>query len=95
MRNWALFFTAMTAFFVSCGQTGAGNNDNLGNNRLTCLVLGYDSIIYYTGSSNQMQEVRKGKITDSSFVNGMFRTVTERGSLTPTQYPIFQKHLSW
>jgi len=71
----------MTVFFISCGQTGAGTINNLDNDRLTCLVLGYDSIIYYTGGSSQMQDVRKGKITDTAFVNGLFRTVTERGFL--------------
>src|SRR5882672_11232112 len=81
MRNWALFCMAMTSFFISCGQAGTGASTTPDDNKLTCIVAGYDSIIYYTGGSSQMRDVHKGNIADSVFMNSMFRTVKEQGFL--------------
>jgi biopolymer transport protein ExbD len=72
MRSQLLLFSAIMAFVCSCGQTRTGNIGNLNNNGLTCLILGYDSIIYYTGN---MQQVKKGKLTDTMFVNEMFQKI--------------------
>lgn len=81
MRNWVIFFMGMSGLFVSCGQTGSSSVHNPAKDRLTCLVVGYDSIIYYTGDSHQMEDVKKGKIYDTAFVNRMFRTIKDRGFL--------------
>jgi biopolymer transport protein ExbD len=60
---------------MSCGQVHTGDSANVDNKRLTCLVLGYDSIIYYTGISRQMQDVHNGKITDTAFVSTLFERI--------------------
>jgi hypothetical protein len=49
-------------------------------------VWGYDSIIYYTGSSKQIQDVNKGKVSDSAFMNVMFQKI-RKGSLAMTLKP--------
>lgn len=45
--------------------------------KLTCLVGGYDSIIYYTGTSDHMQDINHGHVTDSLFMDSMFRKVND------------------
>jgi biopolymer transport protein ExbD len=89
MRIWALFFTVLTAFMAGCGhQRTTGQHsavqDTTGisdDDRLSCLLLGYDSIIYYHGSSSRMQDIKRGVITDTAFINDMFRTVKSQGFL--------------
>jgi len=75
MKNFTLYLMGLTTYLISCGQGRTGDSTSVDNKRLTCLVLGYDSIIYYIGFSNQMQEVHSGKITDTAFVAAMFEKI--------------------
>jgi hypothetical protein len=63
------------------GHGGGGNHGggSGGVDRLTCLVPGYDSIIYYTGISKEMQDVNHGKVTDSVFMDAMFKKIKDGG----------------
>ena len=70
MRNWAFFFATLTACFISCGQD---------NGRLTCLVAGYDSLIYYRGSSTRMMDIKRGRVSDKRFVSIMFTEIQVGG----------------
>ncbi len=79
MKNFTLFLICIIICLTGCGQSHTGDSSNMVNGRLTCLVLGYDSIIYYTGISMQMQDVHKGKITDSVFVSAMFKKIKSGG----------------
>jgi biopolymer transport protein ExbD len=78
MRNWALFCAAINCFSIACGQSPAGKGAALDDHKLTCILTGYDSLIHYTGSSSQIHEIKKGRITDTVFINAMFRTVKDR-----------------
>jgi biopolymer transport protein ExbD len=83
MKNWTLLFASIMLCFISCGQSRNKDSAGVGTEGVTCLVLGYDSIIYYTGSSKQMQDVNKGKMTDTTFMNAMFEKIKDDGlSLT-------------
>jgi biopolymer transport protein ExbD len=53
MKNWIILFVAVC--FMGCGQVHV--DDAAGAGRLTCLVVGYDSIFYYTGDSKQMKDI--------------------------------------
>ncbi|MES1159384.1 MAG: hypothetical protein ABUM51_01380 [Bacteroidota bacterium] len=75
MRNCALFLISMSTYLIGCGQGHSVDSSGANNESLTCFILGYDSIIYYTGTSKQMQDVNKGKITDTVFVNAMFKKI--------------------
>jgi hypothetical protein len=77
MKNW--FFTigvvagmtaGMTAGLIGCGARHG--NDGFGgeNRRLTCLGLGYDSIIYYAGTSKEMRDV-PAALTGDRWIPGM------------------------
>lgn len=79
MRNWHLFFISITVLFIGCGQSHPSQSTGANSGGLTCLVLGYDSIIYYTGTSKQMQDVHKGNITDTEFLNTMFKKIKNDG----------------
>jgi biopolymer transport protein ExbD len=68
----------MTAHLIGCAG-GHGKGFAAGDRRLTCLVLGYDSIIYYTGSSKEMRDVNNGKVTDTVFMNSMFKKIKDGG----------------
>lgn len=82
MKNWTLVFISVICFFTACnGQDGGGFSANPGENTLTCIVPGFDSVIYYYGGSSQMHDVKRGKISDTAFINGMFHIVKERGFL--------------
>lgn len=86
MKNWALLFTGVIFCFFSCGQSRNKDSAVLGNKRLKCLLLGYDSAIYYTGSSKQMQDVNRGKVTDTAFIRVMFKKI-KGGGLAMTLKP--------
>ena len=75
MKNWALIFVGVVSCAIGCGHRHAAYNTGIGDKRLTCLVLGNDSIIYYTGPSEQMKDVRMGRITDTVFVDAMFEKI--------------------
>ena len=79
MKNFSLYLSCIIICLTGCGQSHTGDSSSMVNGRLTCLVLGYDSIIYYTGISTQMQDVHKGKITDSVFVSAMFKKIKSGG----------------
>jgi hypothetical protein len=59
---------------LSCAHKAKTIDPVPGYQRLTCLLLGYDSLIYYTGTSNDLRGAKRGNIADTSFVNDMFRT---------------------
>lgn len=65
------------SFFCCSGQGDGGAHPD--DSRLTCIVPGHDSIIYYYGNSTQIHDVKRGKISDTAFVNDMFHAVKERG----------------
>lgn len=75
MKNVTICIIGITTCLMSCGQVYTRDSASVVNKRLTCLVLGYDSIIYYTGISKQMQDVQNGKITDTAFVTAMFEKI--------------------
>ena len=80
MKKWALGYIAVTFFFISCnGQDSGGYIASQEDNKLTCIVPGFDSAIYYYGSSNQIRDIKRGKISDTVFMNGMFLTVKDKG----------------
>jgi hypothetical protein len=77
MKKFRLYLIGLATTLACCGQVHTGDNASVDSKKLTCLVLGYDSIIYYTGYSGQMQNVQNGKITDTSFVKGMFEKIKD------------------
>ena len=79
MKKCALYLVGLTTCLIGCGQVHTGDSASVDNNRLTCLVLGYDSIIYYIGISGQMRDVHRGKITDTGFVRAMFKKIDNGG----------------
>src|SRR6266404_4210237 len=79
MKNCAVFLIGMSFCLIGCGQSHKGDSTDIGNDRLTCLVLGYDSIIYYLGNSKDMRDVNRGKVTDTVFVRVMFKKITKDG----------------
>lgn len=79
MKNCTLFLIGISACLIGCGQSHSQDSTGASHERLTCLILGYDSVIYYTGTSKQMQEVHQGKITDTAFVNAMFEKIKSGG----------------
>ena len=81
MKNWVFFLSGMVTCFISCSQSHSGDSSDVNNPRLTCLILGYDSVIYYTGTSKQMRDINMGKITDTAFVNTMFKKIKIGGLL--------------
>jgi biopolymer transport protein ExbD len=64
---------------MGCGQSHKSDSTNVGNKRLTFLVLGYDSVIYYMGTSKGMRDINHGKVTDSVFMNAMFEKIKDDG----------------
>src|ERR1700750_1917934 len=50
-------------------------------NSLTCIALGYDSIVYYRGSSSDMRDIKRGLATDTVFLEELFRTVKDHGAV--------------
>lgn len=82
MKNWTLVCISVICSFSWCrGQSGGESSPNPADNKVTCIVPGIDSVIYYFGSSVQMDEAKRGRITDTAFINGMFHAVKDRGSL--------------
>jgi biopolymer transport protein ExbD len=79
MKNWALFLISMSTCLMGCGQGHKADSTGVGNERLTCLVLGYDSLIYYSGTSKNMRDINKGRITDTTFMNAMFAKIKDSG----------------
>jgi biopolymer transport protein ExbD len=86
MKYWALFYTCVIAWFIRCGHGHHKDSTDITEKKLTCLLLGYDSAIYYTGSSQQMRDINRGKITDSVFVKAMFGKI-KGGGLSMTLKP--------
>jgi biopolymer transport protein ExbD len=78
MKNCAVFLISISICMLGCGQNHSRDSTGLRRERLTCLILGYDSVIYYTGASEQMQDVHMGKITDTAFVGAMFQKIKSR-----------------
>ncbi len=77
MRFWTLFF--ITCFALACkGQTKASNPDE---DKLICIVPGNDSVLYYEGNNSDFQNTKRGRITDTAYMNQLFHTVRERGFL--------------
>ncbi|HVW62708.1 MAG TPA: hypothetical protein VHC48_21805 [Puia sp.] len=82
MKKWTLVYISVICSFTWCrGQSGGGSSPNPDDNKVICIVPGIDSIIYYYGNSPQMDEAKRGRISDTAFINGMFQAVKDRGSL--------------
>src|SRR6187399_2596209 len=78
MRFWALFYLSIICVFTNCsGQTRASDP---AENKLTFIILGNDSIICYTGTSNHIQNIKRGLVSDTAFMNGMFRKISGKGA---------------
>src|SRR5580704_13765017 len=86
MKKRAFLFIGAIFCFVSCGRIHNKDSARMDNGQITCLLLGYDSVIYYTGSSMQIQDVNRGKVTDTIFISAMFKKITD-GDLTMTLKP--------
>lgn len=87
MKYLILLSVAMTLSFIRCGQGHhQGTASVVVGQKLTCLLIGYDSAIYYTGISDHMQGITRGKVTDTVFVNGMFEKI-KTGGLSVTLKP--------
>lgn len=77
MRFWTLFI--IICFSEVCkGQT---NTSTPREDSIICIIPGYDSIIYYAGGKDHIQEAKRGKIDDIVFMDRLFLTVKERKSL--------------
>ena len=82
MKKWTLVCISVICSFTWCkGQSGGEFSPDPNDNQVTCIVPGIDSVIYYFGGNAQMDEARRGKISDTAFINGMFHAVKDRGSL--------------
>ena len=78
MRFWALFCLSIICVFTNCsGQT---RGPDPAENKLTFIILGNDSIICYTGTSGYMQNIKRGLVSDTAFMNGMFRNISGKGA---------------
>jgi biopolymer transport protein ExbD len=84
-----IFFLLTIILFAACGHRSNSRQhsaleDSTGvrdEDRLVCIVKGYDSIIYYHGSSRHMQDIKRGLLTDTVFTKAMFSTVKKEGYL--------------
>ncbi|HTR28109.1 MAG TPA: biopolymer transporter ExbD [Puia sp.] len=72
LRNTVLF-AALTTLLTGCGQNQPGKSSGPGADTLTCLIPGYDSIIYYMASHGDTQQIKRGLITDTGFTKEMFQ----------------------
>jgi biopolymer transport protein ExbD len=75
MKKRAILFAGVIFCFISCGRIRNKDSASMDNGQMTCLLLGYDSVIYYTGSSTQIQDVNRGKVTDTTFISAMFKKI--------------------
>lgn len=75
MKNCTIFLVGMSICMIGCGQNHNQDSAGMSRETLTCLILGYDSVIYYTGESKLMQDLHEGKITDTAFVAAMFQKI--------------------
>jgi biopolymer transport protein ExbD len=78
VRTMKALSLVLPIFLFSCGQTRTGSAVKQDSTHLNCIVLGYDSIIYYVGSGNSFMNIQNGNCLDSAFVNRMFRQVKEQ-----------------
>ena len=67
-------FAALTVLLTACGQHKPGKTPASGADTLTCLIPGYDSIIYYMGTNGNTQQMKRGLVTDTAFTKKMFQT---------------------
>lgn len=68
-------------FFVVlaiAASTGCQSSHVKDANKLSCILLGNDSVAWYYGSSAQMAGLKKGKITDSIFMQKFIRFARQR-----------------
>lgn len=74
--NSYLFFILMFFFSFGCGNLfsqNATNEKQVSN----CILLGSDSVAYYYGSSNKMNELVRGNINDSVFIFHIIKSIKE------------------
>lgn len=45
---------------------------------VNCILLGYDSIAYYVGNSAAMGDLKRGKLTDTTFMRNFLQTAKEQ-----------------
>jgi len=50
---------------------------SVNNNIMNCVLLGYDSIAHYYGSSEKMTELKRGNTRDSLFMNDFLQSAKE------------------
>jgi biopolymer transport protein ExbD len=89
MKSRLFIYLLTLAMATSCGHRGGSKQQNpievstgvRDKDRLTCIVKGNDSIIYYHGVSSQMQEIKRGLLNDTAFTETLFRTVRVHGYL--------------
>lgn len=71
MKQRPSFYLLTIFLFIGCGHRES----------LTCIVMGYDSIIYYHGSSAYMKGIKRGVVTDRVFTEELFHSVKKHGYL--------------
>lgn len=69
-----LLIAALSILLTGCGQNKPGKNPGPGADTLTCLIPGYDSIIYYIATDSNTPQMNRGLITDTGFTRQMFQT---------------------
>jgi hypothetical protein len=65
--NRFLLLAFIATHFVACSQFGTHEATGSRREQLICLVRGYDSLIYYVGTGDNFQKVKRGKRTDTPF----------------------------
>jgi biopolymer transport protein ExbD len=74
MIHHILSFTALTILLAGCGQNKPGKTPGSATDTMTCLIPGYDSIIYYMGTNGNTGQMKRGLVTDTAFTKKMFQT---------------------
>jgi len=69
-----LFIILVYPFLMGCGQESM-HMHRPAKDTATCIFLGNDSLAYYYGNSNDMQELEQGSIYDTLFTNEVVKSI--------------------
>jgi biopolymer transport protein ExbD len=71
MTKNRFFIVLVPAVFAACQSPRSHSREN---NKLSLILPGHDSVICYYGSSDRMDDLKKGKITDTVFMQDVLRS---------------------
>jgi biopolymer transport protein ExbD len=77
IKNWLTFLLAAMTF-LACGQNANPSKNE--KNKLTCILLGMDSLAYYYGDSTNAERAQQGHLSDATFMNKMITTAKEHAT---------------